>query len=697
MFIGFQQRNNGGTGADLWNNNPPSFGLLIPGNGSGGLVLDRVSVGGNAGGGRYQVAPGYGTASAASIVDGFTVSLTVDSSGWDLALTGLEDAGGNAITGESGTWGVDGINTWAGFNDAMRVGVSYQTTATGGTLNLARITLIRNSTLDTDMDGMPDDYEDATPGLDKNLAADAAQGANDGLFDDDGLTNLEEFNLGTDPNVADTDGDGLNDGLEVSGESNPYLVGHTPGDPPAGNPPDGAPTDPRNADSDGDGVMDGAEVNGGNGSVTDPNDRDTDDDLMDDGYEIANTLLGGLDPLVDDADSDLDGDGLSNLAEFDPFQGPNTGSVRTRADMADTDSDGYSDLVEDNIGSWDSELLTGTDPTNPDSDGDGLLDGHENPDLVGDSPPVYDTDPNLGDTDGDTFKDFIEIEAGSNANEFTSTPTFPKITWTVEAFDEETDLSTEGALLFADNLQGGDVTVNGIPFTGRIVDGTGRSTPHLQTLLGNSSPPTSTPGLYDGEVPALIPLLSVFWFQGDPLAGKMGITGLTPGKTYLMQVGRADDRGGTLLDRYMLADGFGGGNVLDPIGPTNSTYGGPANPAVLFTGTFTAQYTVQGFSWEQYLPDGTLLGSHLPFIQVREIEPVTEITVTDVRRVGVTVEVSFSGLNPARSYQLVRSAGLQDGFPTVVDGPRTPAGVDDMFSDPSPPTGEAYYRLEELP
>ena len=102
MFIGFQQRNSGGAGTDLWNNNPPSFGLLIPGTASGGLVQDRVSVGGNGGNDRYQVAPGYGVVTAASLGDGFTMTLTVSSTGWELSLTGLQDGSGTAITGELG-------------------------------------------------------------------------------------------------------------------------------------------------------------------------------------------------------------------------------------------------------------------------------------------------------------------------------------------------------------------------------------------------------------------------------------------------------------------------------------------------------------------------------------------------------------------------------------------------------------------
>ncbi len=65
--------------------------------------------------------------------------------------------------------------------------------------------------------------------------------------DRDGLTNLQEFQLGTDPNNPDTDGDGLSDGDEV----NKYH------------------TNPLLADTDGDGIPDGVEIQTG----TNPLDR----------------------------------------------------------------------------------------------------------------------------------------------------------------------------------------------------------------------------------------------------------------------------------------------------------------------------------------------------------------------------------------------------------------------------------------
>lgn len=62
---------------------------------------------------------------------------------------------------------------------------------------------------DSDNDGMPDDWEEAN-GLDPEDPTDR-----DGDLDGDGLKNYEEYQIGTDPQNADTDGDGVDDGLDL--------------------------------------------------------------------------------------------------------------------------------------------------------------------------------------------------------------------------------------------------------------------------------------------------------------------------------------------------------------------------------------------------------------------------------------------------------------------------------------------------
>ncbi|HUF62786.1 MAG TPA: LamG-like jellyroll fold domain-containing protein [Verrucomicrobiales bacterium] len=124
------------------------------------------------------------------------------------------------------------------------------------------------SALDPDGDGLPSDWE-SEHGLDPE-SAEGDHGA-DGDFDGDGLTNLEEFLLGTRPDLADTDGDGLSDGDEVN------IYG----------------TDPLNPDTDGDTLEDGAEV--ASDPPTDPTNRDTDGD----GFEDQAEWTAGTNPALD--------------------------------------------------------------------------------------------------------------------------------------------------------------------------------------------------------------------------------------------------------------------------------------------------------------------------------------------------------------------------------------------------------------
>ncbi|MBT8045387.1 MAG: hypothetical protein KJO79_10590, partial [Verrucomicrobiae bacterium] len=132
-----------------------------------------------------------------------------------------------------------------------------------------------------------------TPSSPTSLVPDADL-ENDGAGD--GLTNLQEFLYGTDPNDADTDGDTLEDGPELDG------VGLRD------------PTNPLKADTDDDGLSDGVETNTGTwvssaDTGTNPNDPDVDKDGLKDGEETntgtyVNRLNTGTNPFIEDTDSD---------------------------------------------------------------------------------------------------------------------------------------------------------------------------------------------------------------------------------------------------------------------------------------------------------------------------------------------------------------------------------------------------------
>jgi outer membrane protein OmpA-like peptidoglycan-associated protein len=168
---------------------------------------------------------------------------------------------------------------------------------------------------------------DAWWGIFASLSSTIFSGDNDA--DNDGLLRSIEEQLGTDPNNADTDGDGLTDGEEV----NTYH------------------TNPLKVDSDGDNLPDKDEITV---NKTNPNRADTDGDGLSDGDEI---LKYSTDPLK----VDTDGDGLSDGDEV----------TKTKTDplKADTDGDGLSD--KDEIAQYK------TDPLKVDTDGDGISDGLE--------------------------------------------------------------------------------------------------------------------------------------------------------------------------------------------------------------------------------------------------------------------------------------------------------------------------------
>lgn len=134
--------------------------------------------------------------------------------------------------------------------------------------------------------------------------------------DSDGLPDLIEKTIGSDPTLFDTDGDNLPDGYE-------FLI---------------TLTDPMLKDSDGNGITDDAE------------------DFDSDGLNNLEEYNHHTSPFNDDTDGD-------NLLDFNEIKDYFTNPLNV-----DTDDDGLND---------DDEIKMGFNPNNPDSDNNGILDGDE--------------------------------------------------------------------------------------------------------------------------------------------------------------------------------------------------------------------------------------------------------------------------------------------------------------------------------
>ncbi len=209
--------------------------------------------------------------------------------------------------------------------------------------------------------------------------------------DGDGVSDIKELYLGTDPQSGDTDGDGVDDGTEIGFDPLNPLDANGDSFMDALDPcfPSAAYCDP-----DFDGLPGTIELEIG----TSPTDPDTDGDGIDDATEVG--LPGAPfdtdgDGIIDALESNvIDADGDGAPAQLDPTEG-DVCSPSPSAAACDQDGDGLTNA---------EEIAAGTDPLNVDSDGDLAPDGVE----VGDSgsPPDADGDGVIdalesGTTDGD--------------------------------------------------------------------------------------------------------------------------------------------------------------------------------------------------------------------------------------------------------------------------------------------------------
>ncbi|NNM30820.1 MAG: hypothetical protein HKO57_14975 [Akkermansiaceae bacterium] len=236
---------------------------------------------------------------------------------------------------------------------------------------------------DSDGDGFPDEYELANTDPPSPTALNPGDDLENGGAGD-GLTNWEEFQLGTDPNNPDSDGDTLEDGPEVAGAGSRPPTDPTKADTDGDDLDDGVETNtgtwagagdtgtnPTNPDSDGDGLEDGDETNTGSfvdatDTGTSPLNANSDGDNATDWYEVAASFTdptdSGEEPNVPYPLPDPDGSGgvtdqpvkvyimsgQSNMVGFGRVNGDSPGTLATMTG----EENKFPNLVDDSSGGW---------------------------------------------------------------------------------------------------------------------------------------------------------------------------------------------------------------------------------------------------------------------------------------------------------------------------------------------------------
>jgi hypothetical protein len=347
----------------------------------------------------------------------------------------------------------------------------------------------------------------------------------------------------------------------------------------------------------------------------------------------------------------------------------------------DSDADGLPDYWEDQYdvtdagGNPDTDGLTnlqefnaGTVPTDDDSDNDGLLDG---PEIN-----THNTNPTLADSDSDQIPDGYEVDHSSDPNDLNSLPVFPEVNWGTPGNITGTlaDFQTTGLLINA--WTGGATAVN------------------IPALGINFQPGYSLGGRFTGFDPFTRPggnaeyetLLNSGSFAGS--SRFVEFTGLTVGEQYRIQIWVADTRAGANkrfeFDTYDLAS------------PRVELSGGTGdfttNSGQFVTGTFTATDDRHYI----YINDPDVPGSQYNAITLYQTTGLPEnLVVTAALFNGTAFELHVQGFDTSKTYQLHRSTDLINF--SEVGAAFTPAAAAQVVTDPAPPAGRAFYKIQDVP
>lgn len=150
-----------------------------------------------------------------------------------------------------------------------------------------------------------------------------------------------------------------------------------------------------------------------------------------------------------------------------------------------------------------------------------------------------------------------------------------------------------------------------------------------------------------------------------------------------------DEDGDDMADDWELDNGLDPGNGADAANQDDADTLSNLEEFEAGTDPFAADTDGDGANDDVELAEGTdpLDAGSFPVTAALVIEAAG---FTD----GGDFELTVGGLNPALTYRLLRGTGPAE-FPTEVEN-KQPATATDVFTDPEPPAGSAFYIVEEV-
>ena len=247
------------------------------------------------------------------------------------------------------------------------------------------------------------------------------------------------------------------------------------------------------------------------------------------------------------------------------------------------------------------------------------------------------------------------------------------ITWgTNVTISADSDVFTNGTLLYAYDWAGANVTVNGVAFTGTSSANPGNVS--ISGIGGNYNAYTSTTAPFSALSPAYQSILAGGEYGGGGVTATVTLKNLTVGRVYAVQLWVSDPRGGTEAGR---TENVSSSNVVVLAYNVPPAAGGVGQYTI---GTFTAAASSQAFTLEATNSNGStqlnaLLVSDVTATGYQPVNPPATLAsagfsvgeMVMINRTVTTNWINYLGMEPGGGSILTNEVWIAPGSVITTD------------------------------